>query len=321
MNPNLSASSPVPRPCVKREAGGALPRPGETRSRREPRAPHQRQPLARYTDPEGRSREVIVRAGSAGTVLVVDRDAATREDRRLLAHLDADEPIENAALVCRDYLHGARADRRRCRRLTDEDAWMLPRADDTAAGLDPQWSPAPSTPSDPLGGFYTLELLHSRMSIPELRWCRSFAQQPTSRREPVSLREAIARLESYEPVITLTNRALLRHRDDSEVSSTVLRAELARVQESPIVLNRRLREVVLAIVEKQELSMSEIAIRCGRVKRDRRGNESGETSWLARRLGLLPEGGKGAPTPWIHSDVLGLIARRGLGVSPREVEA
>ena len=321
MNPILSATSPVPRPRVKREPGGAPPRPGETRSRRERRAPHQREPLARYTDPEGRQREVIVRAGSAGTVLVVDRDAATREDRRLLAHLDADEPIENAALVCRDYLHGARADRRRCRRLTDEDAWTLPHADDTSAGLDPQWSPAPSAPSDPLGSSYTLELLHSRMSIPELRWCRSFARQPTSRREPVSLRAAIARLESYEPVITLTNRALLRHRDDSEVSSTVLRAELARVQESPIVLNRRLREVVLAIVEKQELSMSEIAIRCGRVKRDRRGNESGETSWLARRLGLLPEGGKGAPTPWIHSDVLGLIARRGLGVSPREVEA
>ncbi len=66
--------------------------------------------------------------------------------------------------------------------------------------------------------------------------------------------------------------------------------------------------------------MSEIAIRCGRVKRDSRGNESGETSWLARRLGLLPEGGHSTPTPWIHSDVLGLIARQGLGVSPREVE-
>jgi len=66
--------------------------------------------------------------------------------------------------------------------------------------------------------------------------------------------------------------------------------------------------------------MSEIAIRCGRVKRDRQGNESGETSWLARRLGLLPEGGQRIPTPWVHSDVLGLIARRGLGLSPREVE-
>jgi hypothetical protein len=66
--------------------------------------------------------------------------------------------------------------------------------------------------------------------------------------------------------------------------------------------------------------MSEIAIRCGRVKRDSRGNESGETSWLARRLGMLPEGGHETPTPWVHSDVLALIARRGLGISPREVE-
>jgi len=61
-------------------------------------------------------------------------------------------------------------------------------------------------------------------------------------------------------------------------------------------------------------------VRCGRVKRDRRGNVSGETSWLARRLGLLPEGGERVPTPWIHSEVLALIARRGLGLCPREVE-
>ena len=74
------------------------------------------------------------------------------------------------------------------------------------------------------------------------------------------------------------------------------------------------------MLEREELSMSEIALRCGRVKRDSKGNESGETSWLARRLGLLPDGGASAPTPWIHSDVLALIARQGLGLSPREVE-
>jgi hypothetical protein len=45
--------------------------------------------------------------------------------------------------------------------------------------------------------------------------------------------------------------------------------------------------------------MSDIAIRCGRVKRDKRGNESGETSWLARRLGQLPEAGKPRATPWV----------------------
>jgi len=68
------------------------------------------------------------------------------------------------------------------------------------------------------------------------------------------------------------------------------------------------------------VSLSAIAMRCGRVKRDPRGNLSGETSWLGRRLGLLPEAGEASPTPWVHSDVLALIARRGLGVSPREVE-
>jgi len=100
----------------------------------------------------------------------------------------------------------------------------------------------------------------------------------------------------------------------------MLRTELERVKGSPIVLNRGLRQAVLAAVEWQGVSMSEIAIRCGRVKRDAKGKESGETSWLARRLGVLPEGGGKTYTPWIHSDVLALIARDGLGISPREVE-
>jgi len=101
----------------------------------------------------------------------------------------------------------------------------------------------------------------------------------------------------------------------------VLRAELVRVQLSPIVLNRRLREAAQTYMQREGVSLSEVATRCGRVKRDAAGNESGETSWLARRLGIVPEGGREAPTPWIHTDVLGLIARRGLGLSPREVEA
>ncbi len=62
-------------------------------------------------------------------------------------------------------------------------------------------------------------------------------------------------------------------------------------------------------------------MRCGRLKHDAAGNCSGETSWLARRLGMMPEGGREQPTPWVHSDVLALIARDGLGLSPREVES
>jgi hypothetical protein len=158
------------------------------------------------------------------------------------------------------------------------------------------------------------------MSIPELRWrCDEDVTLP-ERREPLSVRDTIAALESYEPVRTLTASAIRRHRIDGAASVALLRAELVRVNESPIVLNRSLREAVLATTERDALSMSEIAMRCGRIKRDAAGNESGETSWLARRVGLLPEGGRDTPTHWIHTDVLALISRDGLGVSPREVE-
>jgi hypothetical protein len=136
----------------------------------------------------------------------------------------------------------------------------------------------------------------------------------------VSVREAIEGMRSYEPVRTLTRLALATHARRRDVSIAVLRLELERVLRSPIVLNCKLRETVLQMIGERGLSMSEIAIRCGRVKRDCAGNVSGETSWLARRLGLLPEGGRERPTPWIHSEVLALIARQGLGVSPREVE-
>ena len=49
-------------------------------------------------------------------------------------------------------------------------------------------------------------------------------------------------------------------------------------------------------------------------------SSSGETSWLARRIGQTPEAGQDQPTPWVHSDVLALIARDGLAMSPNEVE-
>jgi hypothetical protein len=155
------------------------------------------------------------------------------------------------------------------------------------------------------------------MSIPELRWRRHGGGEASP--QVVSLRDAVGATEAYEPLCAATQRALVAAADGG-ASVAVIRLELERVQQSPTILNRRLREAVLARVARGELSMSEIALRCGRVKRDGRGNASGETSWLARRLGLLPEGGQDSPTPWIHTEVLALIARRGLGVSPREVE-
>jgi hypothetical protein len=248
-------------------------------------------------------------------VLLVDRDAATLDDRRLIAHLGADEPPENAMVTSQRFLEQARRGQGRCRRLAPEDLTAIPFVEvrDVAAAV----SRPDEQPVDGLGRRYELARMHSGMTIPELRWCRLSAD---CEGKSISVREVVACLESYEPVCALTAQELARLDDDCTVSTTALRAELTRMLQSPIVLNRSLRQAVLAATERQGLSMSEIAIRCGRVKRDSAGNESGETSWLARRLGLLPEGGRATPTPWIHSNVLALIARDGLGVSPREVE-
>lgn len=317
MTPTLPSTSPM----VRRGAGREVVASARRRRSRETRARSGRDQrlLGQYTDRHGHAREVIERPGAAGSTLVVDRERVTNDDARLVAHLAADEPAENAALVCRRYLEDAIANGGRCRVLTADDARFAPFADRWEADVERQPPAGGADPVDRCGCCYRLELVHSGMSIPELRWCRHRAESALER-EAVSVREAVASLESYEPVRALTLQALSRHDRCGEISTAVLGAELTRVRESPIVLNRRLREVVLATVARQELSMSEIAIRCGRVKRDRRGNESGETSWLARRLGLLPEGGQRTLTPWIHSDVLALIARCGLGVSPREVE-
>lgn len=318
MTPTLASTSPVQR----RSAAGNAAAPSRrrrTRARRDGSSGSEHVLLGRYTDRHGRPREVIVRHGVAGSVLVLDRDGITHGDRRLVAHLAADEPAGNAALVCTRYLEDAGADRPRCRLVTADDLRSAPFADQRETGADAQPLPGKAELVDRLGNRHRLELVQSGMSIPELRWCRRAPESVAGGCTPVSVREVVASLESYEPVCTLTSRALSLH-GGGEVSTAVLGAELVRVRESPIVLNRGLREAVLARIERQELSMSEIAIRCGRLKRDRKGNESGETSWLARRLGLLPEGGQSTTTPWIHSDVLALITRRGLGISPREVE-
>jgi hypothetical protein len=273
--------------------------------------------LDRYIDVDGRERELVTCSGAGGSVLVVDQDARERGERRLLAHIAADEPAGNAAVVCRHFLSQARRERCRCRLLLAEDLSTIPYSGDVEQ--EPAGDRVASPQLDGRGRRYCLERFATGMSIPELRWaCRQ--GQRAGACHAVSTREVIASLERYEPVRALTARALAAHGRDADVSVTVLRAELRRMQESPIVLNRRLREAVLDAVQRRGWSMSEIAMRCGRIKRDAAGNESGETSWLARRLGLLPEGGRSTTTPWIHSDVLALIARDGLGVSPREVE-
>ncbi|HEX3509536.1 MAG TPA: hypothetical protein VHT27_00415 [Solirubrobacteraceae bacterium] len=251
-------------------------------------------------------------SGSRGSVLVIDRDAGTGGDNRLVAHLAADEPTVNAELVARRYAADARGARARAVRSEDRDsAWG--EAGELPAPFEPD---AETIACAPLQTMFRLGLVESSMSISALRWrCFHHGHDPSPR--VVSLREVIGSVESYEPALAITRAALAR---SASASVCILRQEHARVCSSPIVLNRGLREAVLRTIAHSDVSMSEIAMRCGRVKRDRRGNVSGETSWLARRIGLLAEGGAAAPTPWIHSDVLALIAREGLVLSPREVE-
>jgi hypothetical protein len=299
--------------------------PDSNRHGRSPAAREHRRSLAGYVDWRGRRRELIADAGASGSVLVVDWDADTLADRRLIAHLAPDEPPGNARLVSSDYVKLAQRGRYSCRALTEDDFVTVPFAEDLH---DDACACAPTCPArsaslsevDRLGRSYRLERLSTGMSIPELRWCRGTARTAAHGYEPLSLREAIGALERYEPLCSVTHDVVSRGRLDDSLSTAMLRAELARVRESPIVLNRGLREAVLAAVDRDALSLSEVAMRCGRLKRDAAGNFSGETSWLARRLGMMPEGGRDRPTPWVHSDVLALIARDGLGLSPREVE-
>jgi hypothetical protein len=286
--------------------------------------------LHRYADPRGRRREILTRAGRAGSLLVIDRDAASGEDCRLVAHLAADEPRVNAALTCRDYL---RNPNRWCRPLVPADLQRAPVAEDPIEDSirdlieDPSEGPLgaaggeSSKLRDRRGHLYRLAPLPRGRSIPELRWQRLPADgSPDSASAPARMRDVIGALETYRPIRALTAGALARHDDDPDISTSKLRGELERLLCSHIVLNRGLREAVLAAVDEQGLTLSEITFRCGHFKRDVRGNCHGDTSWLSRRIGLVAENGKSEPTPWVHSDVLAQIARDGLGISPREVE-
>ncbi|HEY5193684.1 MAG TPA: hypothetical protein VIJ39_07425 [Solirubrobacteraceae bacterium] len=275
-----------------------------------------RAPLASYLDADGRVREVLALPGHAGSVLVLDRDAATLCDRRLVAHLASDEPPENAMLVCRHYLEDP--NRHWCRRVRPEDLEIAPLAHDADPGDDLHTPDACVEDRD--RNAYRLVLLPGQGSVAQLRWCRRAEQTALPEWEQTSLREVVGAVQCYEPMRTLTKQAIALHSEDSSVAVTRLCCEFDRLCASPVVLNRGLREAVLDAVHRRGTTMSEIALRCGVVKRDRRGNSSGETSWLARRIGIMPEGGEKKITPWIHSDVLATIARKGLGISPREVE-
>lgn len=273
--------------------------------------------LGRYVEDETkRARELISFPRPDGSLFVVDRLARTAGDGRVVAHLAPSEPPENARLIAEMYLADER--RGRCRRLTADDL-VLTRPAPSPASIES--TVLQHTPLlDGEGYCFCLRELATGRSVPELRWVRSRLHGEQEPPELVTLREVVARLEDYEPARALTIEALAAYREDPSCSTCTLDDELQRLQASTLVLNRGLREAVLAAVKYRGLTLSEIARRCGRTKSDRAGRVSGETSWLARRIGQAPEGGEEHPSPWVQSDVLALIAREGLRVCPREVE-
>lgn len=278
--------------------------------------------LGSYVCDAGCAREVIGARRSDGSVLIVDRDATTLGDRRLVAHLAADEPDANATLTCALYLQDPA--RGQCRRIRPEDLTdvsdLVPDTVELPSVVDSRSGELVACADEvEAGRIYSLDSSQANRRFAELRWHARQLGSPTAAPRPVSLREVVAAIESYEPVYTLSLAALAAHEHDPTISVASLRHELERMRESPVVLNRRLREAVLAAIERGS-SMSEIALRCDRIKRDGKGNCTGETSWLARRIGVLPASGSSHCTPWIHSEVLALIAREGLGISPHEVE-
>jgi hypothetical protein len=280
-----------------------------------------RETLGRYTDPRGRERELVRHSGAAESTLVIDRLACTLGDQRLVAHLAADEPSENARIVASLYL--ADADGRSCRRLTPEDLERMPFATEEPYAPNAAEDPIRASGGDLIderGCMYRLQTDCRGGSMQELRWWRHPKYAGDGPPGVLTARSVIGSLEKYEPVRVLTAQALAVYRRDPCVSVAALDAELRRVYASRVVLNRALREAVLAAVRNDGLTMSEIAIRCGRLRHDPDGRSIGETSWLGRRVGILCESGKSSPTPWVSSDVLALIARRGLGIAPREVE-
>ncbi len=274
--------------------------------------------LGRYVAPDtGQAREIISLPRPDGSTFVVDHLPSTQGDGLVVAHLAPDEPPENARIVTTMYL--ADDTRGRCRPLTAQDLELTRHT--TPALPNTGGTALPATPlRDARGHLYRIREVAGERSVPELRWTRSCHPGQGEQFEALTLRDVVARLEDYEPARTITTDVLAVHRHDDRPSTRRLRLEFERLTVSSIVLNRGLREVVQRVVARGEVSMSEIAMRCGRFKRDGRGNFSGETSWLARRIGRLPEAGENKPTPWVQSDVLALIVRTGLGACPHEVE-
>jgi len=157
---------------------------------------------------------------------------------RSRAATSADEPAGNAQILTRLYLEDA--GRGCCRRLSPED--LQAQAGLGVAGTRGVRWDAPLVAG--IGVFFRLQVLTTEGGG-TLRWTEIAGVGGDGPPEHVSLRQVVARLQDYEPALSMTAAGILAQRQQHPGSSLCgLRGELKRVVESPIVLNRRLRERV-----------------------------------------------------------------------------
>ncbi len=112
----------IPSPSQPDRTQGASSRPDDGRAAE----------LGGNRDLKGRERALIARPGAGA--LVIDQDAGTLADRRLVAHHAADEPAANARIAADLYL--GEPDGRFARPLEARDWLSLP------DGRDPRESPS-----------------------------------------------------------------------------------------------------------------------------------------------------------------------------------
>jgi len=172
--------------------------------------------LGRYTDHNsGATREIVCVPGAGGSRLVVDRDALTGGDGRLVAHLASDEPPENDRIVTEVYI--ADDSKGNCRPVEAEDLELTPY---TSSSPSTDCEASPDTELiDSDGVVYRIQETSEDGSFPELRWTSSTGS--TGQEEPiaVTLRDVVARLEDYEPARTITSTVLTVHHDNRCLST------------------------------------------------------------------------------------------------------
>ena len=205
--------------------------------------------------------------GARATMLLVDRDALSGGDCRLLAHLGPDEPPRQRGHRVRRLPPAPRAGTARCRRLTRRSdprrgdpadaALGTPEGRDAPALATRQPRQAPATghvsasPARPARR--TSSCIHR--DGPHRRSCAGGAATPAARCTPSACATRSRRSKATSRSAPSSAAALaVKPRSvtgsATAISVTVLRAELKRVLASPIVLNRALREAVLEWLER-----------------------------------------------------------------------